>query len=294
MKVIFCIALSLISISLFAQETIMVTVDSSTASVAQHTFSVDIPQTTIKDVKNDWQKHVASGNKGKASFVNEEYIQTGVVNKNISPDPFTMYSKLMETPVGVRLTARLELNYLASSSGVANSNQDLAVQKFLQDFAIDQYRTAVKKELNIEQKKLASLEKDLSKGIKEEEKSTKNMKENDRSNERSEDAISTNNRDINNSTDKISDQKGMVNVTASDPNATKGAKKTLAELKREKRSLQKQNESQSKKIDNRNKENREEDRNIQLAQQNNETLKVAIERQKAVVEVVQVKLNNIQ
>ena len=294
MKKILFAAFTVASITVFAQQSITVTADASTTKTAQQSFSVDIPQTSLKDVKNDWLKYVAVGNKGKATFVNGEYTQTGAVNKNISPNPFTINSKLIETTAGVRLTAWLAQNNISSASGVANSNQDLAVQKFLRDFALTEYRSAVKRELKNEQNKLAALEKDLTGVIKGEEKSTKTMNANERSNERAGDAIATNNSDIKTSTEKISDQKEMVQHTAADPNATKGAKKTLAEMESEKKDLQKQNETQNKNIDNRNKETRAEDRNMQTAQQNHDAKTIAIEKQKEVVAAVQTKLDNIK
>lgn len=129
MKNIFLSLLIISSSASFAQESINVTVDSSTPSNSYQSYSVDIPQTTLKDVKNDWLRHVAAGNKGKASFVNGEYIQTGAVNKNISPNPFTLYSRLIEIPRGVRITAWLAQSNVAAAARGANNDQGLAVQK---------------------------------------------------------------------------------------------------------------------------------------------------------------------
>ena len=249
-KIILAVSLLTISVT-FAQQLIEVKVDSTMVNRVNQSFSVDIPQVTLKDVKNDWLKYTAKGSSGKASVVNEEYIQTGAVNKNIAPGPFTVYSKIIETPAGVRLTAWLSQNNIVSASGVANSNQNLAVQKYMRDFAVMEYQDAVKAELKKEQNKLATLEKGLADLIKSEEKSTKTMSANGRSNERADDKIATNRSDIKSSSDKIEDQKDMVQKTAADPNASKGAKKTLAELESDKRDLQKENDKQSKKIENR-------------------------------------------
>ena len=294
MKNIFFSLLIIISSTSFSQESINAKVDSTSSSKSYQSYSVDIPQTTLKDIQNDWLKYIAEGNKGKASFVNGEYIQAGAVNKNISPNPFTLYSRLVEIPGGTRITAWLAESNVADAARGAKNDQNLAVQKMLHDFAVTSYRAAVKDELKVEQNKLADLEKDLKSVIKDEDKSTKAINANERSNERADDAISTNKGDINRATEKISDQKVFVQQTAADPNAKKGAQKTLAEMENDKKDLQKQNEKQNKNIDSRNKENRVEDRNMVAAQQSQEIKIAAIEKQKVVVANVQAKLDNIK
>ena len=138
------------------------------------------------------------------------------------------------------------------------------------------------------------MEKELTALIKEDEKSLKKISENQRSNERANDAIVTNNGDIQSSSDKISDQKEMVEMTASDPKAAKGAQKTLDDLEHEKKDLQKQNETEGRNMDSRNKETREEERNTTDSQQAQAVKTADIEKQKLIVHVVQTKLDNIK
>lgn len=290
MKKTLIATLSIISLSAFAQQPIAVTVNKeSSTDIANNSYSVDIPQATLKEIKNNWQKYTGKSSKGKALFVNGEFVQQNMENTNISPNSFTLYSNLTETTEGVHLTARLPQNGIE----VGNRNQPLAVEKYLRDFAVVEYRKAVEKELKAEENKLASLEQDLAKIIKGEEKSTKTINVNERSNEQAVDAIATNNSDIAVSGEKITEQKKMVEYTAADPNATKGAKKTLDELKGEKKDLQKANETQQKKTDNRNKENRAEDRNLTKSQMNYETITLAIAQQTVVVNAVKAKLEKI-
>jgi hypothetical protein len=182
----------------------------------------------------------------------------------------------------------------ASASGPAKGSQDLALEKYLHDFAVVIYREKVEEELKAEKNKLGDMEKGLTGVIKSQEKSEKTIKENQRENEKADDAIATNKNDIKASNEKISDQKEMVVYTAADPNATKGAKKTLKELEDDKEDLQKENANRNENIDDRNKENRAENRSMVNDMQSYEAKAAAIEKQKLVVRDVQAKLDNIK
>lgn len=291
-KQILPIVLFSISITAFSQNPIVVTVSPAPVSMdTLRSFVVVIPQTILKDVEKDWLKYLRRGSKGKATEANGVNLQTGAVNKNISAEPFNVYSRLISTTGGVRLNVWLgEI----SISKVPNSGQHLAVQKYVYDFVVQQYRHAVEAELKTERAKQQKLGNDLAGYIKSEEKSTKTVNANERTTERAKDAITTNNGDIQNSTDKISDQKQNVERNASDQNASKGAKKTLAELEDEKKDLQKENEKKSEKMYDRNKENRKEVRNIENSHENQANTAAALEKQKQVVHDVQTKLDNIQ
>lgn len=291
-KQILFLVLVTFSLGAVAQNPIVVNVSPAPMSMdTQRSFVVVIPQTILKEVKSDWLKYTGKGSKGKATELNGELLQTGAVNKNISSDPINVYSKLTETTEGVRLNVWLDEKSVSSKP---NNGQHLAVQKYVYDFSVQQYRAAVQKELKTEQAKQKKLENDLSGLIKGEEKAVKTVSENERSTERANDAIATNYRDIDNSTEKISDQKQNVERNAADANAAKGAKKTLGELQDEKKDLQKENEKQSKKIDSRNKENRAEVRHMVASQENQEAKIAALEKQKLIVHAVQEKLNNIR
>ncbi|MBP9152365.1 MAG: hypothetical protein KBF73_08795 [Flavobacteriales bacterium] len=294
MKKIFFALLTVISFTAFAQQPILVTMDSiGSNDNLRNVFTVDIPQVSLKDVERDWLKTVGKRAQDKATVVNGENIQKGAVNKNISPEPFTLYSKLVETTAGVRLTVWLAQNNIVSASGMANANQDLAVQKFMRDFALSAYRGAVETELKTEESKLRDLEKDMSKAVKSEEKLNKDIKKNERSNEKDEEAIATTKRDIQRVIESITEQKNMVELTAADPNANKGAKKTLSKLEDKKKDLQKENEKKSKEIEERNKETRAASREKEAAHQLYEAKVAEVEAQREVVNTAKRKLDDI-
>ena len=86
----------------------------------------------------------------------------------------------------------------------------------------------------------------------------------------------------------------MVERTASDQNANKGAKQTMKELESEKKKLQKGIETQNKNIDSMNKQIRDEERNLAEGKEQQKSKIAEMEKQKRVVLAVQTKLENIK
>lgn len=295
MKKIALSMLTLFSVTAIAQKEIKVQQDTVAMSKGtQPSFQVVIPEIKLTEVEKDWTKYTGSGSKGKATSVNGENVQPGAVNKNISPNPFNVYSKLLETTEGVKLTVWLTENDTIFMAKEVNSDQNLAAEKYVRDFAVQEYQSVVKKELKSEQEKQEELESALKDLIKQQEKNGKKISENQRSIQRANDDIATNNADIQTKAYQINDSKRMVDRTASDENANKGAKKTLKDLENAKKKLQKDNESNSKNIDNLNKDIRELEREIANLKQQQETKISEIEKQKLRVAEVQNKLDNIK
>lgn len=293
-KLVLTVLLSGFSFSIFAQNPINVEVIPRSINNDQLVFLVIIPQTNLKDVEKDWHKYVGKKSKGKAIQENGVHLQYGATNDNISSEPFEVYSKLLETNKGVHLRVWLMQNNAAFISEDPNSGLDLAVRKYVSDFAVDQYRNAVQQELKAEEHKQKDLEKELARLIKDQERSMKRINKNERSKEITTDEIATNDRDIDQASYKIYDQKEMVEGTSSDRNANKGAKKTLDDLEDEKKDLQKENNKQEQNIDDWDKENREEERNITDTEQKIVWKTADVEMQKQKVHEVKTKLEKIR
>ena len=257
-------------------------------------YSTIITKATIKDVEKDWTKYMMEGAKTKPVSSNGEINMVGAVVKNISTKPINIYSKLLETLEGVKLTAWFTENDSIFISKDSNSEQHLAVQKFVRDFVIRELKGAATKELNAEREKQKVFEKELAGFIKLEEKSNKKISENQRAIQRAKDNITSTNGDIQRKEEQIISQKGMVEKTAADPNANKGAKQTQKDLESGKKKLQNQNESQGKIIDRLEKEIREEQRNIEDMKKKEDLKKADIEKQKLMVLNAETKLNAIQ
>lgn len=295
MKKLFFLGWTAVSFTAFAQ--VPITVAESTQLMSKDTqpaFMVTIPQTTRKEIEKDWLKYVGIGIKGKTTVTNGENIQMGAVYKNISPSPYTVYSKVVETVDGVHLTAWFTENDKVFFTKSINNDQGLAIEKYLRDFAVAEYQDAVKEELRVEQNKLKTLEKQLGNDINATEKSGKRMDNNNRSIEKRTDKMATNSADIDHANGKINNQKEMVNQTAADANANRGAKQTLKEDQREKQRLQNSNVSESKNIDAANKSSRTEERNTATLKEMEISKTEQIAQQKLKVQAVQEKLNNIK
>ena len=162
MKKLLFAALSVFSLSGFAQKPITVdVVPHSMSKDAQHSFIVEIPQTTLKDVEKDWVRYVGEGSKGRAVVVDGVHHQSGAFNGNISAYAFNIHSKLLEASEGVRLTVWISQDNSTFTPKDSSSGYDLAVQKYVRDFAIREYRQAVQRELKAEQDKQAGIGKGI-------------------------------------------------------------------------------------------------------------------------------------
>jgi chromosome segregation ATPase len=185
-------------------------------------------------------------------------------------------------------------NNAAFISKTPNSIEDLAVQKYVRDFAVQEYKLAVEEELKMERNKLNDIEKQQASLIKDEEKSNKKINDNLRAIAKAKDKIVTTQSDIDAASVKIENQKKMVDKTAADANATKGAKKTLNDLEKDKVKSQKNTDGDAKDIESWEKEIREEQRNIADGKQKQGLKLSDIDAQKQIVYGVQTKLSNIK
>lgn len=280
--------------SITAQAQIDVSSSTTVAEDAQTTFYVDIPQNTLRTTEKPWLKYVGRRSKGRSSVNNGTYLQLGAVNKNISSQPFDVHSTLKETIGNVRLTAWLTRSGKAFVSRESVEGQELAVRKYLHDFATERYREAVKTELKAETCKLKDMEKSLASIIKEGERSERDVRRNDRTAQRTTDAMASSGQDIAIKSEKIEGQRDMVDATSSDPNASKGAAKTMDGLKDEKKDLQKLNESQGREMDDLNRSNREAQRNMISADNRMTQMQAQIAVQRTLVADVKAKLAAIK
>jgi len=280
-----------------------IAIDTPSASIAAAAITIDtqqgpltvmIPQARLRDVQKDWQRYVGAGSKGKASSAQGQYTQYGAVNKNISPDPFNITATLLGTTDGVRVSVWLSDNNNFQNSKEPASDRKLALEKYMHDFAVAEYRQAVTEEKNIAISKEKDMEKTLSKLIREEERAAKRKDGDIASIQHATDAIATTKLDIQSQSAKIEAQKVNVQNNASDPNAAKGATKTLNELEAQKKSLERTNDKRGKDIDDWNNDIRAQDRAIADYKDKETTQKAVIEKQKQSIQDIQAKLDGIK
>lgn len=270
----------------------------TTAAVAQSgtptVFSVNIPQTTLKSTEKAWLHYIGKGSKDKCSSDNGQFLQLGAVNKNIYYEPFEVRSTLVEAVNGVRLSAWFTKNGESLAAKRGNGEEHFAEKKYLHDFAIDQYRCAVKEELEDEQDKLNKLEKTMAAIVKEGVKSRQTISQNERSGQRTSDAMTASEKDIVIQSAKIEGQRDMLDATATDANAAKGANKTMDELKDDKKDLEKLNESQGQDLDDLSADTQAAERKVMTLQQRQQYTQTQIDAQRVVVRQVESKLAAIK
>lgn len=287
-----CLAMS---ISVFAQEKI--TVDESPQPMSKGTYPAyitEIPGAKLKDVERDWKRYITSGSKGRVLEANDEISIIGAVNKNISQEPFNVYSHILETTTGVKLTAWLTFKDSVYISKDLNTDKDLAAQKYIRDFGVQEYKLVVKGELQKQNEMLRLLQDQQNDLIKAEEHSNKKIEEYERDIQKNNGEIATNADDQKRKADLISNQKGVVESTRDNPEDNKAAIKTLKDLEGDQNKLVKNGEKLNKEIDNWNREIREEQRKIEAGKADQKLKIDAIEKQKQSVQEVEDKLKNIQ
>ena len=290
MKSSFPIAVIIALSALTVQAQITVETTAPQTKDASTSYFVDIPQADRNTTEKAWLKYVGKRSKGKASEVSGQYLQLGAVNKNISFEPFDVHSTMVEAIGGVRLTAWFTKNGAALASTDGANVLDFAAKKYLHDFAILHYRTVVTQELNTETSKLKTMEKSLAKIIKEGERSGQTINRNDRSGKRTTEAMTVSEQAIVNKAESIEDQRDMVNSTATDAQASKGANKTMDDLKDDKKDLQKLNESQGRELDDLNKDTRAAERDMSTSADRMTAMQAQIAVQRTVVADVKAKL----
>ena len=294
MKIIYFSSLALLPLLSFAQQTITVTEQEQSMSKGMQTsYYVEIPQTHLKEVEKDWLKYGAEKSKGKTISANGENLQNEAVNQNISAKPFSLYSKLMETTDHVQVSIWVSEDNVTFISNRSLNNKGEAVKKYLYDFAIMEYKKAVSEELSMETKSQKDMEKQLDALIKEDEKSNKKINSNQAAIKSAADVTMTTNTNLAGMDDKISAQQQMVLSTASDPNAHKGAEKSLKDLQNQRADMIKLNENNVKNTDNWNKEIREEERKISDNKEKQTQQVAALDIQKQKVQSLSNKLAHI-
>ena len=261
---------------------------------SQGFVSVTIPQSEQRQVQKDWIEYAARGSKGKSTVINGDNVQYAAVNKNISPSQFDISCRLLGTNDGVRVTVWLTENNTLLVSREQSNDRTIALQKYVHDFAVVEYRQAVMNELKTEQAKQNVMENELTKQIKDDEKAGKRIEGDRASIQHTKDAITTSNNDIQSITTKIEAQKVMVDNNAADPNASKGAKKTLRELEDQKKDLQKLNDKRGKEIMYLTNEIRADERVIADDKEKEAVKRSNIEKQKQTIQSVKAKLDGIK
>ena len=261
----------------------------------QTAFQVLIPEAKLKNVETGWKKKLKTKSKAKVEEIGGEYIIYGAIDENIASGGFNVFSKLLETTEGVVLTVWFMRSDSVFISRESAPDKSLAVEKYVRDFAVEEYRQVVSGQLNTENKKLSELESDLKQLINNEEKANKKINENERSISRTKADIRSNENDQKVKEAEVKKQKAVVESLKTSPgDAYKGAQKTLKQFESELKKQVSENEKMHKQIDKMEAEIREEQRNIAQSVQEQYQKRADIDKQKTVVKTFEEKLSSIK
>ena len=173
-KSILLIAVFALPSILFAQKEIIVTEEDKAMNTAtKNCYIMIIPQARLKDVTEDWKKMVKKDAKGKMEESNGEIMMIGAISKNISASPLTITSRLVETAEGVQISSWFSDGDFISTT--TSPDKSAAVNKYLHDFGVQQYKLAVKRELDGEEKKSKQLESVYDGYVKDQKKAESNI-----------------------------------------------------------------------------------------------------------------------
>ncbi len=125
-------------------------------------FSVIIPETDYEVVLKNWIKLLQSGTKSKVINQNGEISIFGARTKDVKDQPVNVYSKLLNRDSVNYLTAAFEISKDVYIEKEATPEEYTRAKKFLREFAVNEYTSVVKEQLDAEDKKLKELEKELS------------------------------------------------------------------------------------------------------------------------------------
>jgi len=124
----------------------------------QISFVAFIPDANINVIEKRWMKYVAMNSRGAATFANGIHRQTNALNANVSDKPFDVSSKIVEISKGVKLSVWMDQDGTPFRGDGTRNNGDLAVQNYLRDFAVKEYKEVLNDQLIAARKKQKELE----------------------------------------------------------------------------------------------------------------------------------------
>jgi predicted nucleic acid-binding Zn-ribbon protein len=283
----------------YSQKTIEVTHTRADMSKGnQAGYVVQVPQASLEDVRKDWKKLLESGTKSKAVGAGAEIDIRKVVNLEISPDTFNIYSILFAKDSTISLTAFFEIDSVffepsAKKDDLLNEKTDQSIRNYLRNFSVGEYRKAVEKELKAETKKLDDLEKDLSNLVKDKKNLEKSITKNEENIKQSEDLVKEYDHQSQlKMTEITTHETSMMSIT--DEAGKKEAKAKLKDLRKEKNKIGKQRANAQKDITGYKSDIEKANKDIYKNMDNQKETQGLIDARQQVVNAVQAKLSGIK
>ncbi|MGB1019116.1 MAG: hypothetical protein ACPGVH_08590, partial [Chitinophagales bacterium] len=123
-------------------------------------YVVEIPQAKFKNVERAWPKYLKNSLKEKVISENGQFMMFKKYIPKISTDSIDINSFIKEYSGQVVLTVSFKLN----GKFISDDSKDeihYPTAEYVREFAVEQYKKAVKNELNEEEKKFNKLDADF-------------------------------------------------------------------------------------------------------------------------------------
>lgn len=257
-------------------------------------LEVLIHDAQVKDVQKEWEDYMKSAEKPEIVKEQDEIQALGAVVEVVSNEMVNVFAKFTQLKEGTygQVFFQTEDNFLSSKS---NPLKLEAAKKFLHDFALEEYRYVIEVELKEAEDKFDELEKDKKKIIKDIDDNHKSISENEREISQLKNDIKINESDQNVMVQQITKQKKLVlDFAGKSEEAEKAAEKELSGFENDYKKLQKEHEKLHKKIDDAEEDIREAERNLDMNQADLKRKQDQIIEQKALLEVIKEKLDNLE
>jgi hypothetical protein len=280
--------------TIFSQDSLSVYEKTVQMSRGPHKgFAVMIPQVSLKMISSDWKKYLKENSDGSIKEIDGEYFLARTVIENMGKDSMSVRTIFNDIGSKVELIAFYSLNdtdFIAMSSPQAD-----AIKKFMNEFAIKEYKKVVSEELQQSEKLFDLKENELHRLEKDSEKAKDKISDNENDIAKLKQEISSGIREQETASTAIYRQTELLKTMVGSSELKTGEEKKLKQLQKEKEKLEKENEDRHKDIAKKEKQNTELTKIIELNQSENIPVKKAeIQKQKENVDAVKAKLNNIK
>lgn len=282
---------------LLAQEQISVQPSQMTLNTGNApAYKVFIPQALQPKVMKEWGKLLISetGRKERQKPVmsKADYAIDSIFIKKIAEEPLNVNSTFMQKENGVEMVSAFKLKgqYIDSANSVLKER----TENFIKNFAVEQYREAVKEELENEQSKLERLNEQLDQLVKENTRYKKDISSynNDTLDLKQDIVLQNNLKEVKDK--EILQQEINLSRAKNDPVNYKEQKKKLSTMKHERKQMSNKIEKNERQIVSIVSDIESSRRKIVLNDQEQEKQRQAIESQMTFIEQVKEKLSKIK
>ena len=264
------------TIGIKAQMPVSVSADSlKVGKTSLPALMVTIPEVNYENTLKAWIKELESGTKSKVVTENNEMTIFGAKLKDISSNPVNVYSKMIKLDSTVQLTASFELKKDEYVDRTGTAAEFSKAENYLKQFAKNQYIELVKKQADVEDKKLREIEKELSSLEKEKNKMQKSISSNNTTIANEKENITVQNNEVTTASAAIVEHNRLLDTMSTGPDKEEKIK-YIKDLEKRKKKAESSIESSQNKIDRTNndtdKTNSEIPKNDKMQEQVNEKI----------------------